>query len=191
MAELPQQPYTPYTITINNQAANKALEVLREAIDVLYQPTGKVITRGRDLSTRLLERIIDQFIENYYELGGDHAPRNNAIMRFGYGYGQRFAPINFMQAFVQGIFTIVEYKEKLIRSFEYCNWKGHFILPHESNSLFRLGYEHWAARGTIMRVQPGSPRESKRVKTFFQSKTAALPPTYHATTEKALRNTIV
>jgi hypothetical protein len=48
-----QQP--PYTITINNQAVNKALDAFRKAIDALYKPTDKVIESGRDPIIRLIE----------------------------------------------------------------------------------------------------------------------------------------
>lgn len=134
----------PFTITINNQEANQALDVFREAIATLYQATGKAIESGRDPIIRLIERVIDRCKENYDALGGYNTPRNNALMRAVYGYCQRFAPINFMQAFAMGIYHIVENKEKLIRSFEYRNWKGHYILPLDSDPIFRLGYEYFA-----------------------------------------------
>lgn len=136
----------PYTITINNQEVNKALDACRKAIDALYKPTGKVIESGRDPTVRLIERFIDRYEENYVALGGDNAPRNNALMRAVFGYGQRHAPINFMQAFAMGIYYLIKNKEKLIRSFEYRNWREHFILPLDSDPHFRLGYEHFAGR---------------------------------------------
>lgn len=134
----------PYTITINNKGAKETLEAFREAIDALYKPTNKVIKSGRDPSIRLLERVINRYEENYDALGGYDTPRNNALLRAVFGYCQRPAPINFMQAFAQGVYYIVEDKKKLNRSFEYRNWSGHFILPLDSDSLSRLGYEYFA-----------------------------------------------
>lgn len=140
VTELPQY---PYTITINHQGAKKALEVCKESIAALYQPTVK-ITIGRDPIIRLLEQVNDRFEENYNALGEYDSPRNNAIIREVYGYCQRFAPINYMQAFAMGVYNIVENKEKLVRSFEYRMWPGNFILPLDSDPQSRLGYEHFA-----------------------------------------------
>lgn len=44
------------------------------------------------------------------------------LMRSVFCYGQRFAPINSLQAFAQGVFYIVEEK-KLTRFFEHRNWR--------------------------------------------------------------------
>lgn len=134
----------PYTITIHDKNACKALAAARSAIDALYQPTDEVITSGRDPIIRVIEYFNDQYIKNYDALGGDNRPRNNALMRSLYGYFQRFAPINFMQAFAQGIYYIVNDKQPLIRSFEYSNWPGRTILPLDSDPLFRLGNEYYA-----------------------------------------------
>lgn len=140
VTELQQQ---PYTITINHQGVKDALEAFRKAIDALYTRADKVIESGRDPIIRLLERVMNRYEENYVALGGYDTPRNNALMRMVFGYCQRPAPINFMQAFAQGIYYIIEEKKKLIRSFEYSNWKDHFILPLDSDLLSRLGYEYF------------------------------------------------
>lgn len=161
------------------------MEAARSAIDALYQPTDKVITGGRDPIIRIIEYFIDQYIKNYDALGGDNSPRNNALMRSLYGYFQRFAPINFMQAFAQGIYYIVRDKQPLIRSFEYSNWPGHAILPLDSDPLFRLGNEYFAGAGRrwgdawLLGLAAGV------LQNFFQSKTAALQThTYAATNPK-------
>lgn len=60
-----------------------------------------------------------------------------------------------MQAFVMGIYNIVENKEKLIRSFEYRNWKGHYILPLDSDPIFRLGYEYFGWQSALGRGRTG------------------------------------
>jgi hypothetical protein len=135
----------PYTITINKQDVNKALDAFRKAIDALYKPTNDVINSGRDPSMRLLARIISRCIENYAALGGSDSPRNHAAMRAVFGYCQRPATINFMQAFATGIYYIVRNKEKLIRSYEYRRWPGYFILPLDSDPHFRLGYEYFGS----------------------------------------------
>jgi hypothetical protein len=99
-------------------------------------------------STPCLVRLMNRYEENYKALGGFNTPRNNALMRMVFGYCQRPAPINFMQAFAQGIYYIVENKKKLIRSFEYGNWQSHFVLPLDSDLGLRLGYEYfggWSA----------------------------------------------
>lgn len=138
-------PHHPFTITINNEAASAALKACREAIDALYQPIEKVIKHGRDPSMRLLERVIDRYIENFDALGGQyHAPRNNAVMRSLYGYGQRSAPVNFMQAFAQLIHYLVKENKKLSRKFEYKDMPGHSILPLDSDPNFRLGNDYFA-----------------------------------------------
>jgi hypothetical protein len=144
VTELPQY---PYTITINNQEVIEALDAFRKAIDALYKSTDKVITSGRDPIIRLLERVINLYEENYNAFGGYSTPRNNALMRQVFGYCQRPAPINFMQAFAQGIYYIVKNKKKLTRSFEYHNWKEHLILPLDSDPLSRLGYEYYGGSG--------------------------------------------
>src|SRR3990167_10734556 len=131
--DVTELPNNPYTITIHNQQVNTALEAFRKAIDLLYKPTDKVIESGRDPIIRLLEQVMNRYEENYNALGGYDIPRNNALMRAVFGYCQRFAPVNFMQAFVQGIFYILMNNEKLTRSFEYRNWKKHFILPLDSD----------------------------------------------------------
>jgi len=167
--DVTELPHSPFTITINNQPANKALEAYRKAIDALYQGTDKVIESGRDPSVRLLERVIERYEENYDALGGFNKPRNNALMRSVFGYSQRFAPINFMQAFAMGVYYIVEEKKKLTRSFEYRYWPGNFIMPLDSDPLFRLGYEYY---GGVVRA-PGDGRRGAYYKTFCQSKTTA------------------
>src|SRR3990167_11117667 len=120
--DVTELPNYPYTITIHNQQVNIALDAFRNAIDVLYKPTDKVIESGRDPIIRLLERMTNRYEENYDEFGGYDTPCNNALMRAVFGYCQRFAPINFMQAFSDGINCIVEHKKKLTRSSAYNNW---------------------------------------------------------------------
>ena len=171
VTELPQH---PFTITINHQGTKAALETYQKAIDALYAPTNEVITSGRDPSIRLQMRIMDRYEENYNALGGYNTPRNNAALRKSFGYAQQFAPINFMQAFAQGPYYIVEKKEKLTRSFEYRNWRGHFILPLGSDPLFRLGHEYFA-RGI---AGPARLDVGVHFKTFCQSKTAAILRSY-------------
>jgi hypothetical protein len=145
--DVTELPDYPYTITITNQDANTALDVFRKAVDALYEARDKVITSGRDPSIRLLEHVLDQYIKNYDVLGGFNTPRNNALLRKVFGYCQRPAPINLMQAFAQGPYYIVENKEKLKRTLEYRNWEGHFILPLDSDLAFRLGCEYFVAGG--------------------------------------------
>lgn len=125
---------------------------------------------GHDPSVRLLERVIDRYKENFDAFGQYDTPRNNALMRSVFGYCQRSAPINFMQAFAQGIYYIIENKEKLTRSFDYRNWHGRVMFPLDSYPNYRLGYEYFAwARPASCSVRSGT----KRCKTFFQSKTTA------------------
>ena len=152
--DVTESPQRPLTITINHQGVKEALETFWKAIDALYTPTDEVIDRGRDQSIRLLERIIDQCKENYDALGGFNTPRNNASLRKGIGYVQRFSPINIMQAFAQGPHFIVEQKEKLTRSLEYRNWSKHFILPLDSDPVFRLGSEYFVAGVPLNRWTP-------------------------------------
>lgn len=152
----------PYTITINDKNVNEALDAFRKAIDALYKPREKVIKSGRDVSIRILARVIARYIENYNALGGNNTPRNNALIRSVFGYGQRSAPINFMQAFAQGVYYIVELKEKLKRSFEYRHRNGEFILPLDSDPHFRLGYEHYGG-GAWGRVAAGSVLEFSKL----------------------------
>lgn len=184
--DVTELPRYPYTITINHKNAYTTLEAARSAIDALYQPTNKVITSGRDPIIRLLEYFIDQYIKNHDALGGDNSPRNNALMRSLYGYCQRFAPINFMQAFAQGIYFIVNDKQPLIRSFEYSNWGCRTILPLDSDPLFRLGNEYFAGVTMSAEVMQVIRRYGASLcKTFYQSKTAALQThTYAAASPK-------
>ena len=191
--DVTELPNYPYTITIHNQQVNIALDAFRNAIDVLYKPTDKVIESGRDPIIRLLERVMNRYEENYDALGGYNTPRNNALMRKVFGYCERSAPINFMQAFAQGIYYILENKEKLTRSFEYRYWAGNFILPLDSDLQFRLGYEYFARAGGggAGRSASAEPGAAVRVyKTFCQSKTAAALQTCYATTGKVLRNNV-
>ncbi|HLB43344.1 MAG TPA: hypothetical protein VJN02_10985 [Gammaproteobacteria bacterium] len=191
--DVTELPNYPYTITIHNQQANIALDAFRNAIDVLYKPTDKVIESGRDPIIRLLERVMNRYEENYNALGGYDTPHNNTLMRAVFGYCERSAPINFMQAFAQGIYYILENKEKLTRSFEYRHWVGNFILPLDSGLQFRLGYEYFARVGGGGAVRSASvePGAAVRVyKTFCQSKTAAALQTCYATTGKVLRNNV-
>jgi hypothetical protein len=141
--EVTESPQHPYTITINHQGASEALNIFRQAIDALYGPTDKVIQSGRDPSTCLFQRVINRYEENFKDLGDFNTPRNNALMRSVYGYCQRFAPINFMQAFAQGIYYIVANRKKLTRTLEFSNWSGHSILPVDSDANFRLGFEYF------------------------------------------------
>src|SRR3990167_6503225 len=166
----------PFTITINHQGAKETLEAFRKAIDLLYKPTDKVIESGRDPIIRLLERVTNRYGENYEALGEYNTPRNNVLMRAVFGYCQRFAPINFMQAFAQVIFDILENNKKLTRSFEYSNWKNNFILPFDSNLQFRLGYEFFGDDGQASYVsawlrwggERGAGRGAAFYKAFFQ-----------------------
>ena len=172
--DVTESPQHPFTITINHQGAKAALDAYQKAIDSLYTPTNEVITGGRDPGTRLLERIMDRY-EKYNALGGFNTPRNNALLRKGFGYAQQFAPVNFMQTFAQGPYYIVENKEKLTRSFEYRNWRGHFILSVDSDPLFRLGHEYFADAAASVREGRGTALWGWGgfYKTFCQSKTAA------------------
>ncbi|MFM9834847.1 MAG: F-box protein [Methylophilaceae bacterium] len=170
VTELPQY---PYTITINHQGANQGLEDFREAIDALYRPASTVITSGRDPSIRLFERFLDLYRTNYDNLCG-YTPRNNVLMRAVFGYCQRYAPINFMQAFAQGVAYMVENMEKLKRSFEYRCWPGNFIVPIDSDPRFRLGHEFFASVGGRSRGRGfAGTGGGGCYRTFFQSKTAA------------------
>lgn len=179
LKDVTELPRNPYTITINDNNARTALEVVRKAIDALYQATDKVITSGRDPIIRLLEHVIDQYLKNYNACGGDDSPRNKALIRSLYGYCQRFAPINFMQAFAQGVYYIVE-GNKLIRSFEYRYWwTAHAILPLDPHPQFRLGNKYFVSpSGSVSAVGWRAtffPKVGCSVyKTFYQSKTAAL-----------------
>ena len=163
-----------WPITIHNQEANLVLETFRKTIDTLYQVTDKEITGGRDPIVRLLEYFIDQYNENYQTLDGDNSPRNNALMRLCYGYLQRYAPINFMQAFAMGIYYIVEGKKTLTRSLEYNACEDHFILPLDSDVTDRLGFDHYASGQRNMSTNFQMVKNS--YKPFYQSKTAALHP---------------
>ena len=188
--DVTELPEFPFTITINHQGAKEALEACKKSIAALYQPTFNMIIRGRDPIIRLLDRVIDRFDENYDALGGYDSPRNNAIMREVFGYCQRFAPINFMQAFAMGIFYIVENKEKLVRSFEYRNWRGHLILPLDSDPLFRLGYEYFAGpwRGGMA---VGAMRGGGRgVQNFLSIKNSSSTILRYAASGTVLRNNV-
>lgn len=137
----------PYTININDKNAKTALEFARKAIDSLCQSTDKVITTGRDPSIRLLEHVVDQFNKNSpYAFWLGNRPRNNTLLRFLYGYSQRFAPINFMQAFAQGLhYYCRDNKQSLTRSFKHASDDAdHVIFPLDSDPLFRLGNEYFA-----------------------------------------------
>src|SRR3990167_5523777 len=179
--DVTELPNYPHTITIHNQQVNIALEAFRNAIDLLYKPTDKVIESGRDPIIRLLEQVMNRYEKNYNALSGFNTPRNNALMRMVFGYCQRFAPINFMQAFADGIFYIVEINEELTRSFKYCNWKDHSILPLDSDPLFRLGYEYFAGTRGGCWV---TCFNALGLQDFCQSKTAAALQHCYATTEK-------
>lgn len=164
--DVTELPNRPYTITINHEGAKEALRASREAMDALYVPTDEVITSGRDPSIRLLERIITKYEKNYAALGGWDSPRNHALVRQCFGYGQRFSPINLMQAYAQGPAYIVLEKEKLTRTFEYRNGSGGSILPLDSNSALHLGYEYCVIGG-----RKGALGDGKWVmKDFFNQK---------------------
>lgn len=130
----------PYTVTINHPGADKALEAARQAIAELYKPRDKPIVGGRDPIIRLMEHFSDRNKENYAALGGDFSPRNSALLQKLYGFCQRFAPINIMEAFAQGIFPLIEEE----RTLEYSCWARHFILPLDSEPGIRLGDDYYA-----------------------------------------------
>lgn len=146
--ELGNYPLTK--ITINHQGAQEALRTYSKAIDALYMPTNEVIDRGLDPSIRLLKRIIDQYEENFNALGGFNQPRNNALLRKCFGYGQRFAPINLMQVFAQGPYCLIKKKERLTRVFKWRTGNVKPILPLDSDPEFRLGHDYCANGGAVV-----------------------------------------
>lgn len=172
VTELPQY---PFTITINHQGANEALETFRKAIDALYTPTNEVIISGRDPSIRLLERVITQYVENYSAFGEYNTPRNNAMMRQVFAYVLRYAPVNFMQAFAQGFFDVAMKKEKLTRSLEYSEWPEHFILPVDSDPLLRLGYEYFTSGVIAVAFDAGCVMDGT-IKKFLSDKNQLYSP---------------
>jgi len=162
----------PKTITIHHLEVNLALETFRKEIDKLYQATDKPKVSGRDPIARLLGYFIDRYIENVETLGSHASPRNNALFRLGYGYLQRYAPINFLQAFAMAIFFLVSSHHKLKRKFEYCGWPDHYILPLDSEPADRLGHEYFVGGGlyrpgALGQGQGGYPEYEK---IFYQLK---------------------
>ena len=123
-------------ISQNDADCEGALQAFRDYL----QPHGTIKT-GKHFNAQLLVKAFDLYDRNYYRFDGDDSRKNNLCWRKVIGYIQRFLPACYAQAFCQGIYSIVEGKEKLTRNLKFRDDKNVAFFPLDSDPRFRLGVD--------------------------------------------------
>ena len=126
------------------------------------------IKTGKHFNMQLLVEAFKLYDQNYdtRTFGGWDSHKNNLCWRKVIGFMQRLLPACTAQASSQGIYYIVEEKEKLRRSFDF-RYGGGSYFPLDSDANFRLGYnfaagwcgdwgrraERWAGVGKLCQAK--------------------------------------
>jgi hypothetical protein len=158
------------------EACETALDTFRDYLE----PKG-VITTGSHFNVNMLVEAFRLYDENFdrFDNGNDwDSPKNKLFWQKVIGYIQRFLPACYAQAFCQGIYYIVEGREKLNRSLEFRYDKGIFFFPLDADPRFRLGYDYTAGtlatRGTSRGRWAGAWQGGALLQNLCQAKTSSL-----------------
>ncbi|MDR3491351.1 MAG: hypothetical protein P4M12_04810 [Gammaproteobacteria bacterium] len=128
-----------------NDNCEAALNEFRE-----YLKPNCVIKTGKHFNAQLLVEAFKLYDKNYDRFGDYNSHKNILCWRKVIGYIQRFLPASYAQAFVQGVYYIVESGEKLNRSLKFRYENDVSFFPLDSDPSSRLGFDFaaWGGGGT-------------------------------------------
>jgi hypothetical protein len=134
---------------ISDSATDADCEAALQAFKAYLKPKD-IIQSGKHFNTDILIEAFKLYDEKYNDFGGWDSRRNNLFWRQVIGNIQCCLPSCYAQAFCQGLYAIVEDKEKLERSFGFRYSPGTIYFPLDSDPNFRLGVDFAGTCGGLL-----------------------------------------
>jgi hypothetical protein len=129
-----------------------ALKAIYQFRNYMESKTKDIIKQGKHFNAELLVEGFKLYDTNYDNFGGSrnddkyNSAKNIVSWRKVIGYIERFVPACLAQALHQGVYNIIDLREKLERPAEFRYDRPNKLLPLDSNPSCRSGYD-WAGRG--------------------------------------------